>query len=44
MGEGEVTRSSVQAAVEGDLEKFDAIAVFFCVKGPIGDCRIFDNL
>ena len=28
MGEGEETRSSVQAAIEWDLEKFDAIAIF----------------
>ena len=55
MGEGEETRSSVQAAIEWDLDKFDATAICFCkrsdrrlqnifVKGPIGDCKIFDNL
>ena len=44
MGEGEVTTSSVQAAVEWDLDKFDATAICFCKKGPIGNCKIFDNL
>ena len=43
MGEGEGTRSSVQAAIEWDLDKFDVIAFFF-VKGQIGNCKIFDNL
>ena len=32
MGEGEVTRSSVQAAIESDLEKFDATAICFCKR------------
>ena len=43
MGEGEETRSSVQAAIESDLDKFDATAFFF-IKGPKGNCKIFDNL
>ena len=32
MGEGEETRSSVQAAIESDLDKFDATAIFFLLK------------
>ena len=43
MGEGEETRSSVQAAIESDLEKFDATAICF-LNGQIGNCKIFDNL